>query len=127
MAGGKGKSSGGKSSGGKTSAADGPKKQQSHSARAGLQVREVFIFIYDMGGNCIASSSPPRRRRSIAVRLFVPLPLTRPHTYHAYDTKRAHFDLIGNERRPRLFRIVLSIALLSICITCCMLHIPATA
>ncbi|KAJ9160733.1 histone-fold-containing protein [Coniochaeta ligniaria NRRL 30616] len=37
MAGGKGKSSGGKSSGGKTSAADGPKKQQSHSARAGLQ------------------------------------------------------------------------------------------
>lgn len=38
MAGGKGKSSGGKSSGGKT-AVDGPKKQQSHSARAGLQVR----------------------------------------------------------------------------------------
>lgn len=38
MAGGKGKSSGGKSSGGKTSAADGQKKQQSHSARAGLQV-----------------------------------------------------------------------------------------
>ncbi|KAI2616248.1 histone H2A.Z [Hypoxylon sp. NC1633] len=40
MAGGKGKSSGGKSSGGKTSAAaaaEGPKKQQSHSARAGLQ------------------------------------------------------------------------------------------
>jgi hypothetical protein len=40
MAGGKGKSAGGKSSGGKTSAAaEGPKKQQSHSARAGLQVR----------------------------------------------------------------------------------------
>jgi hypothetical protein len=38
MAGGKGKSSGGKSSGGKTSGADGSKKQQSHSARAGLQV-----------------------------------------------------------------------------------------
>ncbi|KAH9885908.1 histone-fold-containing protein [Xylariomycetidae sp. FL2044] len=37
MAGGKGKSAGGKSSGGKTSAAEGPKKQQSHSARAGLQ------------------------------------------------------------------------------------------
>lgn len=37
MAGGKGMSSGGKSSGGKTSV-DGPKKQQSHSARAGLQV-----------------------------------------------------------------------------------------
>ncbi len=41
MAGGKGKSSGGKSSGGKTSAADTPKKQQSHSARAGLQVSSV--------------------------------------------------------------------------------------
>lgn len=40
MAGGKGKSSGGKSSGGKTSATEGPKKQQSHSARAGLQVRK---------------------------------------------------------------------------------------
>lgn len=39
MPGGKGKSSGGKSSGGKTSV-DGPKKQMSHSARAGLQVRE---------------------------------------------------------------------------------------
>lgn len=38
MPGGKGKSSGGKSSGGKTSV-DGPKKQTSHSARAGLQVR----------------------------------------------------------------------------------------
>ena len=58
MAGGKGKSSGGKSSGGKTSA-EGNKKQQSHSARAGLQVR------------CATGSSPlgfpsslgvPRRR-----------------------------------------------------------------
>ncbi|CAM1510592.1 Fc.00g009270.m01.CDS01 [Cosmosporella sp. VM-42] len=39
MAGGKGKSSGGKSSGGKTSGVEGPKKQQSHSARAGLQSR----------------------------------------------------------------------------------------
>ena len=38
MPGGKGKSSGGKSSGGKTSV-EGHKKQQSHSARAGLQVR----------------------------------------------------------------------------------------
>ncbi|KAG5795953.1 hypothetical protein H9Q69_005027 [Fusarium xylarioides] len=37
MPGGKEKSSGGKSSGGKTSAAEGTKKQQSHSARAGLQ------------------------------------------------------------------------------------------
>ncbi|KAM0480261.1 hypothetical protein ACHAPE_009200 [Trichoderma viride] len=37
MAGGKGKSSGGKSSGGKTSADGANKKQQSHSARAGLQ------------------------------------------------------------------------------------------
>jgi hypothetical protein len=38
MAGGKGKS-GGKSSGGKTGA-DGSKKQQSHSAKAGLQVSD---------------------------------------------------------------------------------------
>lgn len=39
MPGGKGKSSGGKSSGGKTSGTEGAnKKQQSHSARAGLQV-----------------------------------------------------------------------------------------
>ncbi|CAF3478070.1 hypothetical protein FVEN_g6136 [Fusarium venenatum] len=38
MPGGKGKSSGGKSSGGKTSGTEGAnKKQQSHSARAGLQ------------------------------------------------------------------------------------------
>jgi histone H2A len=37
MAGGKGKSSGGKSSGGKVGA-DGGKKQQSHSSKAGLQV-----------------------------------------------------------------------------------------
>ena len=37
MAGGKGKSSGGKSSGGKVGA-DGNKKQQSHSSKAGLQV-----------------------------------------------------------------------------------------
>ncbi|XWW94684.1 hypothetical protein V2A60_002630 [Cordyceps javanica] len=37
MPGGKGKSSGGKSSGGKTSGVEGQKKQQSHSARAGLQ------------------------------------------------------------------------------------------
>lgn len=44
MAGGKGKSSGGKSSGGKTSAADGQKKQQSHSARAGLQVRNSLLL-----------------------------------------------------------------------------------
>lgn len=46
MAGGKGKSSGGKSSGGKTSANDGPKKQQSHSARAGLQVSFVLFFFF---------------------------------------------------------------------------------
>ncbi|EHL02971.1 putative Histone H2A.Z [Glarea lozoyensis 74030] len=41
MAGGKGKSSGGKSSGGKVGA-DGSKKQQSHSSKAGLQ-DEVIV------------------------------------------------------------------------------------
>lgn len=41
MAGGKGKSA----AGGKTPSADAPRKQQSHSARAGLQVRfDLFIF-----------------------------------------------------------------------------------
>jgi hypothetical protein len=47
MAGGKGKSSGGKSSGGKTSA-DGAKKQQSHSARAGLQVRCIGVRVQNL-------------------------------------------------------------------------------
>jgi hypothetical protein len=50
MAGGKGKSSGGKSSGGKTGV-EGPKKQQSHSARAGLQVRRVSI-VYSCAFAC---------------------------------------------------------------------------
>src|SRR3569833_318499 len=45
MPGGKGKTYGGKSSGGKTSAADGSKKQQSHSARAGLQVSCVGLVL----------------------------------------------------------------------------------
>jgi hypothetical protein len=43
MAGGKGKSSGGKSSGGKVGA-DVGKKQQSHSSKAGLQVRIAQSF-----------------------------------------------------------------------------------
>ncbi len=51
MAGGKGKSSGGKSSGGKTSV-DGPKKQQSHSARAGLQVRMIVRYFGCFYGLC---------------------------------------------------------------------------
>lgn len=59
MAGGKGKSSGGKSSGGKVGA-DGGKKQQSHSSKAGLQVSfcanllfcttEVFLDEFEMAG-----------------------------------------------------------------------------
>lgn len=53
MAGGKGKSSGGKSSGGKVGA-DGNKKQQSHSSKAGLQVssvwlRDVFMDMEELG------------------------------------------------------------------------------
>jgi histone H2A len=44
MPGGKGKSSGGKSSGGKVGA-DGGKKQQSHSSKAGLQVSIAQISI----------------------------------------------------------------------------------
>lgn len=44
MAGGKGKSSGGKSSGGKVGA-DGNKKQQSHSSKAGLQVSAARLKV----------------------------------------------------------------------------------
>lgn len=55
MAGGKGKSAGGKSAGGKTSSADGPKKQQSHSARAGLQVSN-FARLICSGDGCITIS-----------------------------------------------------------------------
>jgi hypothetical protein len=57
MAGGKGKSSGGKSSGGKTSGVEGPKKQQSHSQRAGLQVCPVIIescLSYALYARCCA-------------------------------------------------------------------------
>lgn len=43
MAGGKGKSAGGKSSGGKVGL-DGKQKQQSHSTKAGLQVRFFSYF-----------------------------------------------------------------------------------
>jgi hypothetical protein len=45
MPGGKGKSSGGKSSGGKVGA-DGNKKQQSHSSKAGLQVSNAQTAIW---------------------------------------------------------------------------------
>ncbi len=44
MAGGKGKSSGGKSSGGQVGA-DGSKKQQSHSSKAGLQVSIAQLYL----------------------------------------------------------------------------------
>lgn len=75
MAGGKGKSSGGKSSGGKTSAADGPKKQQSHSARAGLQVcrviQEMHFFFFIC---CVFRITIPRfpdHRKPHPLRVFV--------------------------------------------------------
>lgn len=72
MAGGKGKSSGGKSSGGKTSAAEGPKKQQSHSARAGLQVCRVYgdasLFFLSLLVNFFLS---PRRHIELVPRLRV--------------------------------------------------------
>lgn len=64
MPGGKGKSSGGKSSGGKTSV-EGPKKQQSHSARAGLQVRSSFILL---------TMNPPPDIRIRASRPRISLP-----------------------------------------------------
>jgi len=73
MAGGKGKSSGGKSSGGKTSGVDGPKKQQSHSQRAGLQVCFIadaysflstgaFLGVCFLAHHDFINDCPPRRR-----------------------------------------------------------------
>ena len=73
MAGGKGKSSGGKSSGGKVGA-DGGKKQQSHSSKAGLQVSiaqssiqlQNSIFngsgVYLSAGSMQKAIIPPPRR-----------------------------------------------------------------
>ena len=62
MAGGKGISSGGKSSGGKVGA-DGGKKQQSHSSKAGLQVSiaqssiQLQNPIFNASGVCLSAGS----------------------------------------------------------------------
>lgn len=76
MAGGKGKSSGGKSSGGKTSANDGPKKQQSHSARAGLQVSSLSFFL--LFSSSSRRSSVPCGRYLAVRRADDRAPLDRP-------------------------------------------------
>jgi histone H2A len=77
MAGGKGKSSGGKSSGGKVGA-DGGKKQQSHSSKAGLQVSiaqssiQLRNSIFNGSGVYLSAGSmrkaiiPPPRRVALA-------------------------------------------------------------
>jgi len=77
MAGGKGKSSGGKSSGGKVGA-DGGKKQQSHSSKAGLQVSiaqssiqlQNPIFngsgVYLSAGSMQKITIPPPRRGALS-------------------------------------------------------------
>lgn len=71
MAGGKGKSSGGKSSGGKTSANDSPKKQQSHSARAGLQVSSLaFFFFFSSLFGTLRSDAPMTGHPSTGRRSF---------------------------------------------------------
>ncbi|OAQ99077.1 hypothetical protein LLEC1_06407 [Akanthomyces lecanii] len=77
MPGGKGKSSGGKSSGGKTSGADGQKKQQSHSARAGLQTPAItrnlhFFFFAVLSPAVDVARAPP----------LVPTPRTARHVRH---------------------------------------------
>jgi len=68
MAGGKGKSSGGKSSGGKVGA-DGSKKQQSHSSKAGLQVSST-----PSSSQCIFAMFYPfcASNRHTTVRSFYP-------------------------------------------------------
>ncbi|EGX93872.1 histone H2A [Cordyceps militaris CM01] len=78
MPGGKGKSSGGKSSGGKTSGVEGQKKQQSHSARAGLQdclvrMRQIYTIFPSSAHPVPPSRTPPlvptpREARHIADR-----------------------------------------------------------
>lgn len=74
MAGGKGKSSGGKSSGGKTSAADGQKKQQSHSARAGLQVSSICKSPPTSSTAQIHAIRPPTKSRNSRQHLDAPQP-----------------------------------------------------
>jgi hypothetical protein len=85
MAGGKGKSSGGKSSGGKTSANDGPKKQQSHSARAGLQVSSfgffgLFFFFLSLLGT-LRSDAPMTGHPSTGRRLVGKTPRSTTRLY----------------------------------------------
>ncbi len=78
MAGGKGKSSGGKSSGGKTSGVDGPKKQQSHSARAGLQVCPVVEDSFSVSLPLRKTMALPSQR--LAHRCCFPVPSRATHT-----------------------------------------------
>lgn len=81
MAGGKGKSSGGKSSGGKVGA-DGNKKQQSHSSKAGLQVSigTTTLFLLLQPTAFALSSRPSTIRPSIPTLLLeLELELATPH------------------------------------------------
>lgn len=108
MAGGKGKSAGGKSSGGKTSG-EGPKKQQSHSARAGLQVRipsKLFLSLCDAISVVFRPlcSTPSRRHHPIRFLTIV----TRRHrrrrtpTVATPETCRTH-QLPSRRCRERHF------------------------
>lgn len=86
MAGGKGKSSGGKSSGGKTSAGEGPKKQQSHSQRAGLQVRDTALCHIIKHRALMPSNNPTVEFSNVSV----PTNLMRRVLSHTHTTlKRA--------------------------------------
>ena len=111
MAGGKGKSAGGKSAGGKTSSADGPKKQQSHSARAGLQVSKNARLLCS-GNGCITNfgtdfvfatrdkpprnlDTRPRRTKSHARAQLAPLDPTQNLRRCTQQYLRTRLQLLG--------------------------------
>ncbi|TQV94334.1 hypothetical protein IF1G_07213 [Cordyceps javanica] len=96
MPGGKGKSSGGKSSGGKTSGVEGQKKQQSHSARAGLQVSFFDHGRFLRLGDICTIFCPPPLLRPLSRSRTPPLVSTprksrrrqRPLAIHRLKTRR---------------------------------------
>lgn len=88
MAGGKGKSSGGKSSGGKTSGADGAKKQQSHSARAGLQVSKHLHF----SPWCLFVVVAHHNIELWSIRRVISAPSNQAHDTTAIPSKRSTVD-----------------------------------
>lgn len=115
MAGGKGKSSGGKSSAGGKVGADGNKKQQSHSSKAGLQVSIAQLCLLSFVV-AIKLCGPLGERRKDAIFLQYLHPTTsRQHSIceqslgtitndrDMYRSRRPHiftYDLISYPKAP---------------------------